>query len=201
MIILSKKLITTYAGLQDHLNKITKLVTLDIAIDVQELLKNKLMDEVYLGQALRKRKKSGYGSGSYERTFQLVESITFSVESQWSNRYTAKVYFDYSDIQPENQREWRDGDGFNAHMSLPPKGSGFRSTIAGDISYNGKSIGEWLVEWVEGGQNSSVYSYEGTDFFKETEEKLGDSSTGSPSKYLVNIAKKLYRQYGCTISR
>lgn len=138
---------------------------------------------------------------SYSRTYQLVESITFSTQTLGGNKYRANVYFDYGDITPENQREWRDGNGFNAHMSLPPKGSGFLSSVAGDISYNGKSIGEWLVEWVEEGQNSSVYAYKGTNFFKETEKDLGDSSTGSPSKHLINIAKKWYRKYGCTINR
>ncbi len=137
------KQISTWSGLEKALQKAAE----DATKYAGEQIKRILHDNV---QNLWYRARSG--PYEYSRTYQVLESITLESLKNSKNGYTARVYFDDTKILPEEREGF-----FNAHMSLD-----------GSTSYGGRSIGALVVEFMNWGQNSKVYSYDGVGFFEET---------------------------------
>jgi hypothetical protein len=92
----------------------------------------------------------------YERTYQFLNAITKTdVKRNGQFGFQVEVLIDPSLIQSQ----YNGFTFFNQHMSLD-----------GSTSYEGKSIGEWLIDWIEVGQNSPILSYEGIHMFKQTDD-------------------------------
>lgn len=91
----------------------------------------------------------------YSRTYEVINSITLETLKQGKGGYTARIYFDENKISPRIS----ENGGFNSHMSLN-----------GDTSWGGRSLASLVVEFMELGQNSPVYSYDGAHFVEATYE-------------------------------
>jgi hypothetical protein len=98
----------------------------------------------------------------YERTYQFLNAITKSDIRNIGDGFEIDIYIDYKDIYPMHASEENQ---FNKHMSLD------NSKNSGD-TYAGKNIGEWLIDWIERGQDSPVHSEDGVFMFKKTREWL-----------------------------
>lgn len=85
----------------------------------------------------------------YDRTFDIIDSLKIDDIQTVGDRKEVFIYFDDSEIYSVQtlSNKW------NQHLS-----------IDGSESYNGISIGEWVVNWLDEGQNSPLYSYGGIHF-------------------------------------
>ena len=104
----------------------------------------------------------------YSRTYEVINSITLETLKQGKGGYTARIYFDENKISPQAS----DSGFFNAHMSLD-----------GSTSFGGRSLSSWVVEFMEFGQNSPVYSYSGAGFVEATYETAKEDAV-----YLIEEA-------------
>lgn len=110
----------------------------------------------------------------YDRTMDILNSISVTKAKPIKNGYEVKIYFDESKIRMIEY------DGlFNAHMS-----------INGDASYSSWSIPQWVVYWMNYGQNSPIYSYDGVNFLEDTIEWTQDDN------YHINRMKELLEVKG-----
>ena len=93
----------------------------------------------------------------YDRTYDFLTSVT-DIQIKMSGKDCAyEVFIDYN------------------KMSQHPSGVGMfgaRTSLNNDTEYGGKSISEWLIQWIEKGQKSSVNSYEGIHMFENVSEQL-----------------------------
>ena len=92
----------------------------------------------------------------YQRTYEILNSITVSDVQAVAGGYQVKVFFDDSKISPM-QSTFDIPDElprFNHHMSMN-----------GDTSYGGISIGQWVAIWMNEGQGSPIHSYAGSSYF------------------------------------
>lgn len=93
----------------------------------------------------------------YDRTYDFLTSVT-DIEIKMSGKDCAyEVFIDYN------------------KMSQHPSGAGMfgaRTSLNDDTEYDGKSISEWLIQWIEKGQKSPVNSYEGIHMFENVSEQL-----------------------------
>jgi len=96
----------------------------------------------------------------YKRTFEVLNSITVSkIDRPNKDTWSIFIFFDGQKINP-NYSTFPVPDGvirFNHHMSLD-----------GSTKYSGNTIGEWVVYWMNYGQNSTKCSYEGVHFLEDT---------------------------------
>ncbi len=111
----------------------------------------------------------------YERTFQVLESITVENYVLNKNTYVARVFFDEKKIAPASNIYERGPYQFNTHMSLD-----------GETNYGGQSIGWWVVNWMEEGQNSKSWAYQGKHFVETAKEM----SREDMATYIENELKK-----------
>lgn len=92
----------------------------------------------------------------YERTYQFLNAITRTdIKRNGQYGFQVEVFIDPSLIESQ----YNEATFFNQHMSLD-----------GSTEYQGKSIGEWLIQWIELGQHSPILSYEGIHMFKKTDD-------------------------------
>lgn len=112
--------------------------------------------------------------GYYQRTMDVLNSITVEKAKPIKNGYEVRIFFDESKIRMIEYDEF-----FNAHMSVD--GSGM---------YGGWSIPKWVVYWMNYGQNSPLYSYEGVHFLEDTIEWTKDDN------YHINRMKELLEAKG-----
>lgn len=96
---------------------------------------------------------SEHSPEQYQRTYDILNSISLDAVKTGKGGYTATVYFD------EDKIRMQAADGWNQHMS-----------VDGSTSYGGRPIASWVVEWVSFGQNSSIFSYEGGGHIQATQE-------------------------------
>lgn len=136
--------IKTWSGLENALRQNTKYAMLYVGDTVKRVLIDSINRMWY------SRSNPEY----YQRTMDVLNSITVENVSVNKNQYNARIYFDEDKI---NMVEVPGG--WNQHMSLNK-----------DTSYEGQSIAEWTVFWMEFGQNSPVYSYEGGGHITATRE-------------------------------
>jgi hypothetical protein len=112
---------------------------------------------------------------SYERTFQFIDSLSVDIKPNERQGYDILVFFDSDKIDSIE----RDSGQWNAHMS-----------VDGSTSYGGKSIGDLLVEFIEFGQYSPLYSYDGIHMIENTKKRL------KTKKDHIKIINRVLRRYG-----
>lgn len=104
----------------------------------------------------------------YNRTYEFVESATFQVMMTSNKKIYCEVFFD-----PDKIKAMYDQDSFfNKHMSL-----------------GGEDITESLVGWIENGQKSSVYSYDGIQMIESTREWCRGN-------YVKLLKEAMFKRYG-----
>ena len=174
---MAKTRITTYAGLQEKLNSITAEVMLNTSNYIAELLRKNLDTLWY----------KAYEPRYYERTNQVLDSISNELTGVFGNQTSVRIYFDWQDKIIANEVS---GSSWNQHMSL-------------DLSdtWNGDPIPMLVIEWLEKGNNSSVYAYDGVGYFEKTLEEIssGGVDSGALSKKVIDFIKKEYRKFGIKI--
>ena len=108
---------------------------------------------------------------TYERTMHVLESITVSDVKKSGNKYDVKVYFD--------------SDYIRAHSEEPASGLWGRYRSLKNVD-----VAEMIAEWMNDGQTSSVYSYEGAHFIEDT---IKDIPTNVA---YVNMIKQEFKKQG-----
>jgi hypothetical protein len=113
----------------------------------------------------------------YKRTEEILNSITVSKSTRVGNKFEVKIFFDEEKIKMQSSTY---GKGlFGHHMSLD-----------GSTSWDGMSIAQWVVWWMNYGQNSPLHSYEGAGFMEETMKFTEEDN------YAVERLADLLRQKG-----
>lgn len=135
----------TWSGLLKHLDKTVEKSMWKIGEEIKEVLKFNVQQHWY----------NNYTPSAYDRTFQVLDSIKVKNVNKILNGYQVEIGFDYDMIAPASSINGN----WDNHMSLD-----------GSTSYEGKSIGELLVGWMDKGQHSSVFSYTGVNFIEDTRE-------------------------------
>lgn len=110
----------------------------------------------------------------YERTFQLLNSITCSPVFRNGNEYLVKIYYDTDKIQPmfgTEDKPW------TRHMSI----------------INHKDVSEAIPYYIEYGNNSPIYEYQGVHPVKNTLEQLDED------KHLLTRFKELFELKGIKV--
>ena len=150
-----KRIITgNYRSYKDLVSVIHSYINADmndILKKIAEDIKETLYDYI---------NKNWYGvntPNNYQRTHNVLNSITVDKIQTLGNKKEVFIYFDESKII-SNQTE---AGHWNQHMSLD-----------GSASWGGQSIGHWVVEWMNSGQKSPAYSYGGIKFIENTVEEL-----------------------------
>lgn len=147
-----------------HINKQIEKSMTGVGEEARKILSDYMEREWY----------NSYSPSNYERSWELLNSISVSSPKKISNTWQVEIYFDTTKIHPYSTP---DGE-WNKHMSLN-----------GDTSYNGKSISEWLIEWIEYGQNSPIYSWDGVHMISYTKAELMFTK-----KHLNRIMDELQKQ-------
>lgn len=112
----------------------------------------------------------------YQRTMDILNSISVTkAKPIGKGMYEVRIFFDETKINQINYP----GRLFNAHMS-----------VDGSTSYGGMSIAQWVVWWMNYGQNSPLYSYPGVGFLEETIEWTEDD------QYHINRMRELLEDKG-----
>jgi len=143
-------------GLEKYVKMTLEQALREMAKETAEFLSQMVKSHIY------RTPESNY----YDRTMEFLNSITQSQVKKVGNELQIEVYFDSDKIYPHSSPPG--SEKFNAHMSLD-----------GSASYNGRSIGNWLVEWLEEGFSGGVLPpQEGHFFIKETREWLVDELDG-----------------------
>lgn len=156
-------------GLERYIKMTLEQALKEVAKETAEFLSQRVQSDIY------RKAESNY----YERTREFLNAITQSQVKRVGNELQIEVFFDSSKIYPHSSTP--NSGKFNAHMSLD-----------GSASYNGRSIGDWLVEWLEEGFSGGVLPpQEGHFFIKETREWLSDE--------LNDILSKAFKRAGFDI--
>jgi hypothetical protein len=107
----------------------------------------------------------------YERTFELIESITCSKAKKIGNgEYQVKIYFDTDKINPYSGENGM----WSQHQSIT----------------NGADVSSFIPLWIEEGQNSSIFSYEGVHPVRITKEEIKEDD------YIKTRLKELLEHRG-----
>jgi hypothetical protein len=137
----------TWNSYFNRLDRATFRVVQITSDEISKLLRDNLYDVWY--------KTS---SGSYVRTYDLINSITSSkVESAGKRSYQSKVFFDPDKIRAERP----ENSPLGQHMSFD-----------NSIAYEGMSIGEWVGSWIDQGMESPTYKIKGTKYVQQTMDEL-----------------------------
>jgi hypothetical protein len=134
------------------------------------------LDEIALetGKELQKQVQAewyeAYSPQFYSRTYQLLNSITNTKVESSGSGYRIVVYFDTASITPN----FLANGGFNEHMG-----------------FNGAPFVSRLIDVVENGNNSPVFSRSGIHMLEDTATWL----TGN----LPKIVKRVFEKYGMYI--
>lgn len=124
-----------------ELNKILHLQVIEILKKVGKEIQGVLRDEV--DKAWYNRSGFDFDNSQYERTMQLLESISLSPLEVTGNQYQVKIYYDTSKIIP---MYGTDSKPWSRHQSV----------------IDGRSSAEALPYYIEyGNGDSSIYQYEG----------------------------------------
>jgi hypothetical protein len=107
----------------------------------------------------------------YTRTYELIDSITCRKAKKTAiGTYEVEIYFDTDKINPypSENGEW------SKHESIT----------------DGSNVSQYIPQYIEEGQNSSIYSYEGVHPVRETVDWEKDD------RYLKNRMKELLEDKG-----
>ena len=151
-----------------------------------EIIKKELHTRVMMDFYMRNDnppKTNENGEYYYERTYEVINSLTLSVKKDKRNQITTHVYFDISKIRPSAQVN--NFSGFYAH-----------SSFGGLMDYNGRSISSLLLEWIEEGNNGHIGNnpIQGIHALKIINDYM-------ESGELEKIIKKVFNSYGLTLNK
>ncbi len=138
--------IRSFSQLDQVLNQNIALLVKEIGEHIKDMLR-KNVDELWY--------KRGYTPTHYTRTFQLINSITVTDVKKVPEGYQVVIFFDPDKIHPHppaKPREWP------RHQSV---------TDGADVSF-------YIPWWVEFGQKSPLFSYEGVHAMEKTKEEVID---------------------------
>lgn len=152
-----------------------ELVLKEAMNEIAEITKDELQRIVDRDWYMR----SGYSLGTYERTYQLIDSITADIIRDDGYFLYTHIYFDLTKILPEKRLS-----GFNAHMSLNE-----------DITYGGESISWWLVNWIEYGNKGALGNnpIQGIAMLERTSEYVREN--------IDRITRRVFRRKGLSLVR
>lgn len=158
--------------LQKYLEKHVELNITKIGQEVKSVLRNFILNDLY----------KEYTPAMYERTNQFLEAVDVEPVKKEGNSYSVRIFINPDKITPEVRPygEW------SAHASS--LGENY-----GDTSYGGKSISEWLIYWLETGDNSSPFSRGKIGMIESTREWLKDDN------YVYNTMRSRLEQAGFKI--
>jgi len=148
---------------------------------------------MFVGEKIKKilqnyLKKNWYNVSSpmfYQRTFEVLNSITVKEVAQVGNEVEVEIFFDETKIISKESTFQLYGHmkRFNHHMS-----------INHDTGYNGADIGIALVYWMNYGQNSSLHAYSGASFLEDTLNEISVKKT-----HLVEL-ERAFKKVGIYIT-
>lgn len=144
--------------LMKHVKKVTRYPMEQVAYKVEEILKDYIMREWY----------SRMEPLDYSRTYEFINSLTISPTKEISDGWNIEIYFDPSKIHAmpaDEDRSW------NKHMSV-----------------SGEDVSENIMFYIEYGNNSPLYKYEGIHMVKNTIEYCKTNKI--PIKEMINELRK-----------
>jgi hypothetical protein len=166
---ITNKTFTNLNDLYKYLESQVEVNLQKIGIEIAGILKHYVQENWY-----NRMDSVKLGFDQYERTMEVLNSISVEKVKKVGNTFEVKIFFDETKIHSIH----RDGT-WNAHMSLD-----------GSTEYGGMSIPEWVVWWMNYGQNSSVYPYPGGGFLEATIE------WNESDKYHINRMRELLQDKG-----
>lgn len=137
-------------SLMKHIENNIEKTLPDVARLVEVKLRNYVMEHLY----------NASKPSQYQRTYQFITALTVGNIKKISNGYSVALYFDPKKIEPFEVKD----SYWNQHMS-----------IDGSTEYKGKSISEWLIEWIEYGEDSPKYSRDGIYMFENTFKEMEET--------------------------
>ncbi|MDD4779013.1 MAG: hypothetical protein PHT02_00220 [Tissierellia bacterium] len=162
-----------FVNLDKIINKFMKQIEESVIVDL-----NKIGEEVkgVLRNNVRvlwyERNGMNWEPQDYERTYQLIDSITCKKVIKIGNKYQVEIFFDTDKIQPmygTDDKHW------TRHMSV--------------VNYS--DVSEAIPLWIEEGNNNSrIYSYEGVHPVQETKEWIKNDN------YIKERLKELLEMQG-----
>ena len=117
----------------------------------------------------------------YQRSMDVLSSISCSTVNRLGNEYIVEVYFDPDKIQPH---EAASSNMFPSHSNITD----------GSSSFGGDSYGDLVPYWLNNGENSSIHSYDGEDVIEDTRQWLIEANN-----YLNEFASILREKTGLNV--
>lgn len=167
------KQVKTYSELFKELEKLIKPNIQKIGEEVKNVLKRFIQTDLY----------DSYEPKEYERTFQFLEAVECTAAKKVGNKWQVKIF-----INPDKMDHFSADDD---RFWLPHTSS--IGDERGNTSFGSKDIAEWLIYWLETGDNTSPYSRGEIGMFKKTKEWLEDDN------YVYNTMMSRLRQAGFEI--
>lgn len=110
--------------------------------------------ERMLRKLLEERLYDFYDPKMYERTYELLNSITHSEVIPVGNGvYYVEIYYDTDKIR-----------------SYPRKSNGLTYKWGQHTSFSGEDVSDWIPLWIEKGTINEKYSHEGTHSMEDTKK-------------------------------
>lgn len=115
--------------------------------------------ESMLKQLLKERLYDFYEPSMYDRTFELLNSITHgNIIKLNNNTYYIEVFYDTDKIR-----------------SYPRKENGLYTYKWGQhTSFQNEDVSEWIPTWIESGTNNKYYSHKGTKSMEDTKKWISN---------------------------
>lgn len=160
---MSKNRFQTVSGLQGHLKSTimesiqTKLT--DICIEVA---KRHIQEKVY--------NRYQPGEDSYDRTFELLNSVTVGNLNIGTKYATFEIYMDSEKINPYERNGVHGYGGWNSHADV-----------------YGLDMSEYIPMWIEKGTSGSLHDREGAHYMEATHHEL---SGGKLAQALEDALRK-----------
>lgn len=109
-----------------------------------------------LVDALNRLWFSRYTPELYQRTGDLINSLSIKQLKNSNGKFEALIYFDKDKIRQE-EGNFGGAYPFNIHMSLD-----------GATEYNGMDIGNWILIWINEGSSSPYWSFPATGWYDDS---------------------------------
>lgn len=156
----------TVSALQAHLKKsIVDSVESRLVEICYKVVEKNILDRVYRAYIPK-------GEYAYDRTYELMDSLTIDNISVENKCVTFEIFMDASKIKP-----YETGDGeWNQHQSMPTD-----STPSYDVS-------EYIPQWIEEGTSGSLWDREGAHYMEQSWIEL-DIGTNNLAKELENALR------------
>lgn len=112
--------------------------------------------EAMLKKLLQERLYDAYDPKMYDRTFELIDSISHSEVIKVNNTYYVEIFYDDDMIR-----------------SYPRKENGLYTYKWGQhTSFDNEDVSHWIPLWIEEGTDNKYYSHKGTHSIEDTREWL-----------------------------